>query len=104
MAQLHELLDVKNNGSFIFKDSLLVDHRQQNLAGVLNEIARQQNKLGFLGKMNQSFNSTRRDNTELDARIRAYELAFRMQATAPEAVDLTHEAAATRQLYGIDAP
>lgn len=45
MAQLHELLDVKNNGSFIFKDSLLVDHRQQNLADVLNEIARQQNKL-----------------------------------------------------------
>ncbi len=45
MAQLHELLDVKNNGSFIFKDYLLVDHRQQNLADILNEVARQQNQL-----------------------------------------------------------
>ena len=31
---------------------------------------------------------TRRDQTELDARIKSYELAFRMQAEAPEAVDL----------------
>ncbi|MCB1212519.1 MAG: DUF1501 domain-containing protein, partial [Verrucomicrobiales bacterium] len=66
--------------------------------------ARQQNKLAFLGKMNRSFNASRTDNTELDARIRAYELAFRMQAEAPDAVDLSKESAATRQLYGIDDP
>jgi uncharacterized protein (DUF1501 family) len=38
----------------------------------------------------------------LDARIRSYELAFRMQAEAPEAVDLAGESAATRALYGMD--
>src|SRR4029077_3741400 len=39
---------------------------------------------------------------ELDARIRNYELAFRMQASAPEAVDLTHETEETKRLYGLD--
>ena len=66
--------------------------------------ARQQAKLKFLGKINRDFGAGREDNTELDARIRAYELAFRMQAHAPEAVDLGSESAATRKLYGIDEP
>ena len=35
-----------------------------------------------------------------DARIASYELAFRMQSAAPEAVDITRESAATRALYG----
>lgn len=40
--------------------------------------------------------------TELDARIESFELAFRMQASAPELLDLSDETAATLQLYGID--
>jgi hypothetical protein len=68
-------------------------------------IARQRSKLGFLGKINRDLRcQEREDNTELDARIRAYELAFRMQAEAPEAVDLTSESEATKKLYGIDDP
>ena len=66
--------------------------------------ARQKNKLAFLGKLNRDFGAGREDNTELDARIRAYELAFRMQAQAPEAVDMASETEATRKLYGIDDP
>ena len=42
------------------------------------------------------------EQTELDARINSYELAFRMQAEAPEAVDLAQETAETQRLYGID--
>ena len=45
-----------------------------------------------------------RDDTELQARIAGYELAFRMQVEAPEAVDLSRESAATKRLYGIDEP
>jgi uncharacterized protein (DUF1501 family) len=41
---------------------------------------------------------------ELDSRIAAYELAFRMQAAAPEAVDVNAESEATKRLYGIDDP
>ena len=40
-------------------------------------------------------------DSEMLARISAYELAFRMQAHAPEAVDLTAESAATKRSYGI---
>lgn len=39
---------------------------------------------------------------ELDARIASYELAYRMQSAAPEAVDLRKETPETRKLYGID--
>jgi hypothetical protein len=42
------------------------------------------------------------NDTELEARIATYELAFRMQQHAPEAVDLTRETAATRMGYGLD--
>jgi hypothetical protein len=41
--------------------------------------------------------------TELSARIASYELAYRMQRHAPEAVDLTKETAETKALYGLDA-
>ncbi|ADV60878.1 protein of unknown function DUF1501 [Isosphaera pallida ATCC 43644] len=44
------------------------------------------------------------DQTELEARIRSYELAFRMQAEAPEAVDLSNETEETKALYGMDDP
>jgi hypothetical protein len=41
-------------------------------------------------------------DTDLEARIASYELAFRMQTHAPEAVDLSQETAETRALYGLD--
>jgi hypothetical protein len=61
---------------------------------------RQRHILDFLQKMNAM--DTLDGDTEMAARISAYELAFRMQSAAPEAVDLTKESAATKQLYGID--
>jgi len=64
--------------------------------------ARQQEKLALLAEMNKRHMQGREDNTELDARIRSMELAFRMQATAPEAVDLSLETEATKSLYGMD--
>jgi hypothetical protein len=41
-------------------------------------------------------------DAELEARIRSYELAFRMQTAAPEAFDLARETQATKALYGLD--
>ncbi len=40
----------------------------------------------------------------LDARIKSYELAFRMQKSLPEALDFTKETAETTKLYGLDRP
>jgi len=42
------------------------------------------------------------DDAELSARIQSYELAYRMQSAAPEAVDLSRESSATKTLYGLD--
>jgi uncharacterized protein (DUF1501 family) len=42
--------------------------------------------------------------SQLDARIASFELAFRMQRDAPEAFDLSRESAAMHQLYGADQP
>jgi hypothetical protein len=40
--------------------------------------------------------------SELSARIASYELAFQLQTSAPEALDLSQESAATKTLYGLD--
>src|SRR5262249_61032555 len=42
------------------------------------------------------------EDDQLRARIRAYELAYRMQRSVPEVVDLARETAVTQALYGID--
>lgn len=64
--------------------------------------ARQLGKLDYLKQLNRSHADQRPEQTELDARIRNYELAFRMQAAAPDAVSLTDETEETRSLYGMD--
>src|SRR6185436_13057449 len=38
----------------------------------------------------------------LEARLNSFELAYRMQSAAPEAVDISNETEATRKLYGMD--
>src|SRR5205085_6354416 len=43
-------------------------------------------------------------SSELAARIASYELAYRMQMCAPEAVDIAKESDETRSLYGLDSP
>jgi hypothetical protein len=61
-------------------------------------------RLGLLDKLNAMDLEKNPANSELSARISAYELAFRMQGCAPEAVDLDNESAATKTLYGLDDP
>jgi hypothetical protein len=57
-----------------------------------------------LREKNEAHRAARSDNTELAARIATYELAFKMQQSAPEAVDFGSETAETGSLYGIDRP
>jgi hypothetical protein len=71
-----------------------------NPEGVTAE--QQRGKLDFLNQLNRRHAELRPQQTELEARIAAYELAFRMQAEAPDAVDLSRETEATRRLYGMD--
>jgi hypothetical protein len=56
----------------------------------------------FLQFLNRSHASGRAENTELEARIGAYELAARLQLSAPEATDLGGETDSTKALYNIE--
>jgi hypothetical protein len=62
----------------------------------------QRKKLDLLRALNQLQFSNVGVEAELDARIRTFELAFRMQSEAPEALDLAAESQGTHQLYGTD--
>ena len=64
---------------------------------------RQDAKLDFLARLNQRHRAGRESNSELEARIESYELAFRMQSEAPEAIDLDSEPEPIKSLYGLDA-
>jgi hypothetical protein len=61
----------------------------------------QRSKLDLLGQLNRRHAEQRPQRNELEARIASYELAFRMQAAAPEAVDFSKETDQTLRLYGI---
>ena len=62
----------------------------------------QKDKLGLINQLNEIHKQTRPGDSELDARQRAYELAFRMQATAPDAVDMSKEDEKTKEAYGLN--
>lgn len=66
--------------------------------------SQQRSKADFLMELNRQFSREHGDDGELEARIDSYELAFRMQSAAPEAVDMSRETEATKRLYGIDNP
>lgn len=63
---------------------------------------RQLSKLQYLNELNGRFAAENPQQSELEARLASYELAFRMQAHAPEAVAIETESAATQRLYGMD--
>lgn len=65
---------------------------------------RQRAQLDLLLKLNEIDAAKYPGNTDLAARIESYELAYRMQRAAPEAVDVESEPEATRKLYGLDDP
>jgi hypothetical protein len=66
--------------------------------------AARRNQLNFLGELNGVHQRRHPHNTELEARIRDYELAARMQTSVPEALDVAGETEETRGLYGLNNP
>ncbi|MFO0881006.1 MAG: DUF1501 domain-containing protein [Gemmataceae bacterium] len=77
-------------------------HNLQPPAGMTTQVQRR--LLDQLRERNQEHLAQRTDNSELAARIASYELAFKMQRHAPEAVDFSRETVNTLDLYGINEP
>ena len=62
----------------------------------------QAQRLAAIRRLSELHRRGREDDRRLDARIAAYELAFRMQTEAPEAFELSRESKAMHQQYGLD--
>ncbi len=62
----------------------------------------QRQLLDYAGTLNRRHGANHPADNALEARIEAFELAYRMQAAAPEALDISRENDATRKLYGIE--
>ena len=58
--------------------------------------------LSLLNRMNRKHAAGREDDSRLNARIQSYELAAKMQLSAPEAFDLNKESETLRKAYGLD--
>ena len=85
-------------GVVIRADSVPI-HNLDLPPGTTREAQRQ--LLDRLHQKNQEHLDARSDNTELSARIASYEMAFKMQQHAPEAVDFSREDKKTLELYGV---
>ena len=73
-----------------------------SFTGAVGSGAAEEASRSFLRTLNRVHAGGRPGNSELEARIAAYELAARLQLSAPEATDLNGESNATRNLYMID--
>ncbi len=68
--------------------------------GMTQSMQRQQ--LQFINQLNAEHLKSRPDFSELQARVASYELAFKLQSAAPEALDLSTESEKTREMYGLN--
>ena len=62
----------------------------------------QRHALDLLARLNEEHRRSRPGDSELAARIQSYELAYRMQTTAADVVDLNRESEHTREMYGLN--
>jgi hypothetical protein len=63
----------------------------------------QQSRLDFVRKVDQEFSDSARKPASVEAAIRNYETAYRMQTAVPELCDISGETEATKRLYGFEA-
>ncbi|QDU61731.1 hypothetical protein Pan216_25940 [Planctomycetes bacterium Pan216] len=78
---------------------------QAGIRNVVNKAlsrAQQRKQLDLIQSLNRSHAERAKEDSRLDAVIESYELAFRMQTTAPDVLDMSGESKETLALYGID--
>ena len=74
----------------------------RNIKNKILDRKTQQDRFDFLQQLNQQQLSRNPADDQLEATVKSYELAFRMQNNAPEIMDLADETDETKSLYGID--
>ena len=87
-----------------YPNTLSKDARFEHLTNDRLSLDQQKLQLKLLRRLDGRRSDASGVDRQLDARIQSFELAFRMQTSAPEAMDLEQESQATRKLYGLDDP
>ncbi len=64
----------------------------------------QRDRIRTINELNQAYRQRVPGYSELEARVASYELAYRLQSAAPEALDLSRESRRTKELYGFYDP
>jgi hypothetical protein len=67
-------------------------------------VSAQKRRLDFARQFDEPFLAETAADSQVEAAIRNYETAFRMQSSVPELCDISGESDATKKLYGIDSP
>lgn len=89
-----------------YQGTLVTDLKKPiaNLGNARFSPDQQRQQLDVLAQLNKLHVAQREEDSRLAARIASFELAFRMQAKAPEAFDVERESVETKKLYGLDDP
>ena len=94
------VVDHANNG----RDGLYLATGEKYDVMIVDRMLPGMDGLALLEKINRAHQATRAEDTRLDARIKSYEMAARLQLSAPEVLSIDGETDATKKLYGLDDP
>ena len=103
-----------HGGVGLFSNGYLPGHHQASIIKADGKVALanikpgeadadQKRRLSFIGEIDKGFAEASRE-PQVEAAIRNYETAYRMQAAVPEVCDISGETEATKAMYGIDSP
>jgi hypothetical protein len=93
-------LPAQNQGSIIIGDKAPA---VRNIQPREDDVS-QRSRLDFVNGLDRAFLNRIGGDNDVDAAVRNYETAYRMQASVPELCDLSGETAATKKMYGMDSP
>ena len=88
-------------GSYVNTDHESVDKLVEFIRNGALDSKRQREQLDLLLALNQRHLAARQKDTQLEARIQSFELAYRMQMEASDAFDIMKEPESVRQMYGV---
>ena len=87
-------------GTYVDTRKRKVDELIKHIRNPRMTLARQRRQLDLLRKINERHAKARQNESQLEARIHSFELAYRMQMEATEAFDINREPAHVRKMYG----
>ena len=93
-------LPAQNQGSIIVGDK---EPAVRNIQPREDDVS-QRSRLDFVNGLDRAFLNRIGGDNDVEAAVRNYETAYRMQASVPELCDLSGETAATKKMYGMDSP